>query len=174
MTIKAREVLGDCRLALQMLELEQDPAKLRVLWAAAVALVRAVGHVLKSVDCQDSYVRQVSNEFYARWVKEPEHEIFPKFIKHERDNLLKEYRSDVHPLDEVPVVIEMSAISLETGMPHTIREIVQLDENLYRPMLEGPWEGDDCRDVLGEALMWWERELNAIDIAVRKIRPVTS
>ena len=46
MTQHARTVLDDCRLALQLLEEETDPQRWRIHWVAALALVRAVGHVL--------------------------------------------------------------------------------------------------------------------------------
>ena len=50
MTARARIVLEDCRLALQLLEEETDLRRWRLHWVAAVALVRAVGHVLEKVD----------------------------------------------------------------------------------------------------------------------------
>lgn len=52
MPLVARQVLADCRLCLEMLEQEQDLARWRIHWAAAVALARAVGHVLDKVDCR--------------------------------------------------------------------------------------------------------------------------
>jgi hypothetical protein len=46
-----------------------------------------------------------------------------------------------------------------------LHEVVELDENIYRPMLDGPWEGDDARDVLRVAIDWWNAELDKIDAA---------
>jgi hypothetical protein len=30
-------------------------------------------------------------------------------------------------------------------------------------MLDGPWEGDDARDVLRNAIDWWKAELDKLD-----------
>jgi len=43
-------------------------------------------------------------------------EIFPKFIEHERNNLLKEYASDVNPMEKVP--IQGHCTYLSSAPPH--------------------------------------------------------
>ena len=48
--MQARLVLSDCRVALEQPEHAPDPAAFRVSWAAVVALLRAVRHVLDKVD----------------------------------------------------------------------------------------------------------------------------
>ena len=50
MTIKAREVLGDCESLLADLAREPPDALWRPKWAGLVALLRAVGHVLDKID----------------------------------------------------------------------------------------------------------------------------
>ena len=166
MTHKAREVLNDCCVALNMLEEESDLQRWRILWAAAVALIRAVGHVLDKVDGEDQIVKAVAREFYKTWKCDAEHIIFREFIEHERNILLKEYRSDVHPLDKVQVVVEMPIVPVHGGEPQTSAQVFDLDENIYRPILDGPWQGVDAREVLGEAIEWWNLQLDAIDGAV--------
>jgi hypothetical protein len=42
-------------------------------------------------------------------------------------------------------------------------EAFELDENLFRPLVDGPWAGEDVRDVYLEAVAWWEDELDHID-----------
>ena len=42
-------------------------------------------------------------------------------------------------------------------------EVFQLDENIYRPIIDGFREGDDARDVYREALDWWDAELSFIE-----------
>jgi len=172
MTWKATEVLEDCRVALNMLEAEQDLQRWRIVWAGAVALIRAVGHVLDKVDGKDRFVKQVAGDFFKRWKCNPEHEIFREFIERERNNVLKEYRSDVHPLDGVQVAIRLPIIPLNGGEPKIIGQVFNLDENVYRPLLDGPWEGDDCRDVLKEAIDWWSAQLNAIDVEVKRRKDI--
>lgn len=155
-----------------MLEDETDVRRWRVHWAAAVALIRAVGHVLDKVDGEDPIVRQAASAAFKQWKgTDPKHQIFREFIERERNNLLKEYRSDVHPHAEVALAFEYSAQSADSGAPLTYTQIAKLDENIYRPLLDGPWEGTDARDVLGEAIEWWDKELTAIEHEVTRRRP---
>lgn len=160
MTTAAREVLDDCRLALAMLEEEVDLARWRVHWAAAVALLRAVGHVLDKVDGEDPSIKRCAQAAFKRWKgPAPEHDIFREFIEPERNTVLKEHRFRHHPLDEVAL-----ATDLDLG---GAAQVFPLGENLYRPFLEGWRAGEDARDVLSEAIDWWEAELNAIDALSR-------
>ncbi|NTH46626.1 hypothetical protein G6K98_15970 [Agrobacterium rhizogenes] len=172
MTYKAREVLDDCRVALSMLEDEVDLQRWRIHWAAAVALIRAVGHVLDKVDGRDRYLKKATAAAFKRWKSDDDaHEIFREFIERERNNLLKEYSSDVHPLDSVSVAVLLTAIPEGGGKPAVMgADVSELDENVYRPMVDGPWVGDDARDVLSLAIDWWEMELNLIDKVVSKHR----
>lgn len=165
MTYAAREVLSDANLALDMLQSETDPNRWRVLWAGGVALLRAVGHVLKNVDQKSNVeLANIGNEAHKRWKSvDPSHAVFREFIEEERNNILKEYRSKVHPLAEVPVVLQFKLLNLETGEASYIQEISEFDENLFRPLVEGYGEGEDARDIFEEAIEWWERELTAID-----------
>ena len=139
MTYKAREVLDDCRLALSLLEEERDFQRWRIHWAAAVALIRAVGHVLDKVDGGDPVIEQVANSAFRCWKKpDPEHEIFREFIERERNNLLKEYHSDIHPLGAVAVAVELTAEPPDGGEPLKLRHVAEIGENIYRPLLDGP------------------------------------
>jgi len=165
MTNKARIVLNDCRVALTLLEDETDLQKWRILWAGAVALLRAVGHVLDKVDGSNPIIKRVAKDSFLRWKTEEEHRIFTEFIDKERNILLKEYNSDVHPLEEIPMALEAVLQPLNGGDPITVTlgDIINLGENIYRPMLEGPWQGTDSRDLYKEAIEWWEQQLDFID-----------
>jgi hypothetical protein len=170
MTQKAREVLSDCRVALALLEDDTENARWRVHWAAAVALIRAVGHVLRNVDGQNAAVRSAADAAFSRWNSDDgDHEIFRQFIERERNNLLKEYRTDVHPLTEVSLAIELTLQPVAGGETMKVQDLANIDENIYRPMVDGPWEGDDARDVLTTAIEWWERELLAIDVETARL-----
>ena len=81
----------------------------------------------------------------------------------ERNNLLKEYQSRVHPLDSVPILLQAVANPTGGGTPQVLSAIMELDENVYRPMVDGPWAGDDAREVYEETIQWWERQLARID-----------
>ena len=167
MTRAARDVLADCRLALEMLQDEADPDRWRVHWAGAVALLRAVGHVLLNVDqSADRAVAEAGKAAHHRWKSDdPAHSIYRDFIEDERNNILKEYRSKVHPLETVEVAVRLTLQNPETGEAKYVDQVMPLDENPFRPMTEGYGEGEDARDVYQEAVDWWERELCAIDAA---------
>lgn len=174
MTYAAREVLSDARLALDMLQIETDPDRWRVLWAGGVALLRAVGHILKNVDQKENVeLAKIGNEAHRHWKSaDPSHAVFREFIEEERNNILKEYRSKVHPLAEVPVVIQLTLVNSATGEVSRLEQTAEFDENLFRPLVEGYGEGEDARDVFEEAIEWWERELTAIDQElIRRTRP---
>ncbi len=164
MKLKAREVWEDCNLALEMLENEQDLQKWRITWAAAMALVRAVGNVLQGVDSENKIIKEISDGLFKEWKSdEAKHLIFWEFIKKDRDNLLKEYRENVHPLEKVAVVVQSVLQPIKGGAPALHNAVFEIDENIYRPVMEGPWAGDDARDVLQEALNWWNEQLTAIE-----------
>jgi hypothetical protein len=166
MTYSARQVLADCYVALRFLEEETDLQKWRVHWAGAVALTRAVGSVLHKVDARDPNVKIAADAAYARWKHGEQDRIFREFIKAERDNILKEYNFGSHPLEKVDVALVSTVRHPETGELRQIAQIIPIGDNIYRPLLDGYWEGDDARDVLEEALQWWTRQLDAIDAVV--------
>jgi hypothetical protein len=126
----------------------------------------------QSRGADDPVVRQVAAAAFRRWKGvDPAHEIFREFIERERNNLLKEYHSDVHPLGEVVLVAVERTVQPGGGGPSvTLDRVTEIGENIYRPMLEAPWEGDDARDVLREAIDWWDKQLYAIDMETARQR----
>jgi hypothetical protein len=167
MTFKARQVLDDCKLALEFLEQSPNDQFWRVHWFAAVALVRTVGDVLHKVDAYDSKLAEPISDAYTTWKNDREtHSIFWDFIKHERDNLVHQYESDVHPSERISLAFSLDLVSTVDGKPLNIKDVAKLDENIYRPMIDGPWEGNDARDVLQEAIDWWEEQLTQIESSV--------
>jgi hypothetical protein len=110
----------------------------------------------------DSKARRQIDIAYDRWKSQRrENAIFWEFIEQERNNILKEYRFNLHPLDHVDVAVMLTAQQSETGKITQIPEIIPIGENIYRPVLDGYSEGDDARDVYREALDWWNAELTA-------------
>jgi hypothetical protein len=159
MPTAAREVLVDCALALEMLEEIEDLRRWRVLWAGSVALLRAVGHVLKEVDGADPRVGLAVDARYRIWLSErEENAIFWDFIEEERNNVLKEYQFGMSLDEEIPLLLHLDNPNGETE-----GGVFQLGENLYRPLLSGYSAGEDARDVYRVALDWWEREITTIE-----------
>jgi hypothetical protein len=172
MTLRARLVLEDCRLALQLLEDETDLRRWRLHWVAAIALIRAVGHVLDKVDGKAPAIKAASRAAYVRWnTSVSEHEIFREFIERERNTILKEYEFNIHPGEEVEVAVPVTLRRVSDGAIVEAATIFPLDNNIYRPLLDGFREGDDARDVLSEAIEWWEAELAAIERCVIGTEP---
>lgn len=166
MTRVAREVLADCELALTLLEEETDFRTWRVNWVGALALIRAVGHVLDKVDGADASVKFAARGAYRTWMSDaPEHRVFRRFIDDERNNVLKNYIFNLHPLDEVDVVIGMGITNPDNAALSREHLVIPMTENIYRPILDGYGEGEDARGIYKEALDWWHRELDAIDAA---------
>src|SRR5690242_14088814 len=130
MTRAAREVLADCRIALQFLEEEKEVDRWRVHWAGAVALIRAVGHVLHKVDGQCRRFQQTADSAFKSWKSDdPAHEIFREFIEAERNNILKTYRFRHHPLSDVPVAVELTLADPESGQLRRRTEVFELGDN---------------------------------------------
>lgn len=148
----ARKVLADCKTAHGLLEAESDAARFRVVWVSGVALLRSVGHVLRKVDSrQDPRTAVAVGAAWERWKADKEtNAIFWEFIEEERNNILKEYEFGFlsGPLD---VLITPSD------------ERFVLDGNLFCPIADGRFTGEDCRDILAEGIEWWEKELYEIE-----------
>ncbi len=54
-------------------------------------------------------------------------------------------------LAEVTLAVEFTAQPVGGGAPVRFAQIAEIGENIYRPLLDGPWEGNDARDVVSEA-----------------------
>ena len=68
MGLKARNVLADCRNAVDLLEEETRPEVFQLYWVAGIALARTVGHVLQKVDGEhDDTIKRAVASAYAAW-----------------------------------------------------------------------------------------------------------
>jgi hypothetical protein len=162
MTLTARLVLNDCRLALAHLENEPDQSNWRIHWVAAVTLLRIVGHVLDKVDGREnSQLRLAARRLYEEWKTGAEHQIFREFIDNERNNILKEYQFGV---SEGPIEILLSGETQSGPMP---LQVVQISENIYRPMQDGVYAGEDGRTLIEDSIEWWEQQLSQIEQSLK-------
>ncbi|WP_429910808.1 hypothetical protein [Glycocaulis sp.] len=155
---KARLVLQDAMYVRDKLELETGHIEWRLNWVLAVVLLRVVGHVLDKVDGANNVAtRTAARDFYQSWKSGEKNAIFRDFIERERNTILKEYSSDV---TEGPVPV-MAYLQSHDGFD-VVRQFL-IEENLYRPMGSGAYEGEDGRTLLDEAIAWWAQQLDAID-----------
>ncbi|HOB74126.1 MAG TPA: hypothetical protein PKG54_06335 [Phycisphaerae bacterium] len=151
--MKANVVLDDCRRALNLVEGAHNDQDFRVYWVALIALLRAVGHVLDKVDANaNASLRRAVDARWAEWRRDREkHRLFWDFIEYERNSVLKTYELGVQSGD-VDIVVQGSGV---VG-------VSTLDECLFKPLLDGPFAGEDGRDVAREAITWWEGQLSEI------------
>lgn len=151
----ARRVLADCKHALDLLQMESQAASFRVLWVAGIALARTVGYVLQKVDGkQNDAVRTAVASAYASWKADRSgNAIFWDFIEDERNRVLKQYEIGFFggPVDVVA-----------GDQLHT------LNDHLFCPITDGPFSGEDCRDILEQAIVWWEQQLDSIEDVARR------
>ena len=155
---RARLVLQDVMFVRQKLENETGRIEWRLNWVLAVVLLRAVGHVLDKVDgAADPSVRRYARKLHKSWRTGDANAIFRDFIERERNSILKEYTFDV---TEGPVPI-VAYLQNHDGFD-TIRQFL-IEENVYRPMDEGAYFGEDGRTLVDEAIEWWTRQLDEID-----------
>ncbi len=123
---------------------------MRVLWVAAVALARAVGHVLQKIDGkQSTALNKAVEAAYASWKADRSaNSIFWGFIEEERNQVLKQYE-----------------IGFFAGPVKVVGdgEMFTLDDHLFCPIQVGEFAGEDCRDILAYAIEWWKRQLAEIE-----------
>ena len=107
---------------------------------AAIALVRTVGHVLKNIDSRDD-----------------------RKLKRVVDNKFETWRQN---REKSKVFWYFAPIVTTAESEHARR----IGSNLYCPVAEGVYAGEDVRDVLKEAVAWWRRELRRLKNQVRNLR----
>ena len=146
MTIAARKVLEDCRGAIEEIVDGIQGGAWRRRWIAAVVLLRTVGYVLSSVDARrdNAYKRAIDDAWEKLNNSKPEPVLFWGFIDKERHSIIHEY--EVRAGQGVTV-------HLAQNKPHDYHYLIN----------SGPFKGRDQREVLKEAVNWWESYLDGID-----------
>jgi hypothetical protein len=150
MTQAAREVLEDCKIALSSIREGIQGREWRVQWVAAVTLLRIVGHVLDKIDSRRSpaYKQSIDRAWKLLQSTKPNPEIFWGFIDDERNAVLKEY-------------------SISAGQGVTIDLSGTHGVATYHYIINsGPFKGQDQRNVISDAIAWWESYLDLIDQSI--------
>jgi hypothetical protein len=147
----ARSILEDADAVIEWIESEVDERRFRVMLVAAIALVRAVGHALRNTDAKNRpELRERIESVFHRWKEDKNSSrIFWEFIVPERNNILKQYE---FRLQFEPMVTTAEA-------EHACR----VGSNVFCPIADGPYAGEDVRDVLKLAVEWWAVELSKIE-----------
>jgi hypothetical protein len=162
MKLKAWQPLDDCKAAFEMLEGEtRNTAKLRIYWTACVVLLRTVGHVLAKIDAQrDPRIHAAIAAAWDGWKRNRnDHAIFWDFVERERNAVLKEYEFSIEQALGLAYTADGKIETDETGD--------WLVEELDYFWMKGPaFDLWDSRDVMVEALGWWEDQLSKIETAL--------
>jgi hypothetical protein len=168
MTIAAREVLEDCRGALAELVDGVQGRQWRRRWIIAVVLLRAVGHVLEKVDGARS--TQLRAEISRWWdnlkTTKPRPEIFWLFVEEERNTIVKEYQTNAGQ----GVTVQLSGIEL--NMQTGEQKVDPPKPAIYHyTMNAGHFKDRDQRELIAQAIRWWESQLDEIDNALLRNVP---
>jgi hypothetical protein len=162
MTIAARQALEDCRGALDELTDGVQGSQWRRRWITSIVLLRAVGHVLDNVDGLQSPQYRTAIDDWWKEIKasKPSPTIFWNLIDEERNTILKEYQTRAG--QGVTVQISGIEINLRTGE----QRVDSPKPTIYHyTMNTGPFAGKDQRELIADAITWWDDVLNAIDAA---------
>jgi hypothetical protein len=153
----AREILGYCRYALE--ELRQDPTEQRwvVRWVAALALLRTVDEALKNVDAQISPAIRNARADWKRGLQNSTPLIYAEFIRGDTNRLL--HQAKVVSVNRSGLVLPPGP-SLTTSPRDASTSVVF--KHRYS-MASGAFEGRDPRDLVEEAIRWWEQQLTLIE-----------
>jgi hypothetical protein len=175
--IRAREILDQYRIGLE--ELRTHPrGSWFVLWAGTLSLLRTVGDALENdadKRIQTAQARWMGlmkqdNAAAGRGKSIEKHgdtwepAIFWQFVRRDRNLLLHEARSTV----STSATIQLTGVSIRTSVggdipvfpaPQTPPPRATYSYTMSTP----PYAGQDARDVVEQAIQWWEQQINDIE-----------
>lgn len=163
--MRSRDVLAECRQALEDFLAAGPTPYWRTRWTGLVALLRSVGHVLDKIDGEQSVEwRRAVDEAWNRCKQtKPEPRILWEFIEAERNNVLKAYEVGARLNITVrpgPAVLSFS---------DSIARHQKSDATSYEAFLKsGFYGGRDAIAVCREAIDFWELYLNEVETAALK------
>ncbi len=176
MSLQARIALNDCRFALGRHTVGLQAEAFRTSWVGVVTLLRTVGHVLRNVDAARSpHLKAAVDAGWDELVRtKPEPAIFWGFIVDERNQVLKQYRlgpkrigrfGPVRP-GSVNLGFDLGGMRGKHGSAARITGSPPLQ--VTSVMDNGPFIGKEEREVAAEAIRWWERYLEGVELDARR------
>ena len=162
--MKARKIFKDCEYAKERLRqaIEQENLEdAKLFWFSALAMLRAIGHVLHKVDAENLGVnfRNALEERYKLWKQDP---IFINFIERERNVILKEYESSLaeQTTSEVFFLLTESGDRLVTKSGDALLGTKSITTLMKE---QGAYSGNSPIFALDKALAWWDKELTELE-----------
>lgn len=180
---KAREVLDWCRYGHQKMISNPTGPDWVLTWAGTIALLRAVGHALAHDDAKRD--ARLMNALGAWWAAleaaKPNPAIFWQFIERNKNLLLKEAELTVRQSIRDPSTITVKGdLSGRRGVQQPPSQPEQKSPPLgpawiytYQ-MTSGFFVGRDSRDLVGDAIEWWEKQLANIEAAAEGPKETTA
>lgn len=161
--IRAREVLADCKQALADFEAAGPTPYWRTRWTGLVALLRAVGYVLKDIDAkQDDDLKKANDDAWDKLKNsKPEPLIFHEFIDLERHNVVHLYRIGARLNTEM--VPGTGRLSFSGESQQGLSGSTTYDSSL----LSGVFCGRDAAEVCREAIDFWKDYLDKVEAAAQ-------
>jgi hypothetical protein len=162
--MKARAAFRDCEYAKERLQQAIEQNRLedaKLFWFAALAMLRAIGHILQKVDAEErgTNFRKALVHHFKRWKQDP---IFTDFIERERNNILKEYKSSLAEREttEEFFLLTESGDRLVTESGDALVGTTTITTLVKG---HGVYSGTSPTDALARALLWWNKELSELE-----------
>ncbi len=156
--LHARLVWTDSEALLRKCEYAASEQEFRTYWFCSVAILRAIGHVLKKQDAaKNERLKGFVNDLWDHKWREDKRSngIFFEFLDPERNRGIKEYDFSFYSgAQKVPILVDVVGERIE---------VIDVETDLYRPLETGPFSGTDARDILFDAREWWGEQLDAIE-----------
>jgi len=140
-TVTARLVLEDCRLARSNLVDGLQGPEWRIQVFTVMALLRTSMHALSKVDAIAEPMRSANASV---WSERNTDSIFKDFIEMDRNLLLKQYQ-------------------LRAGQNVTVHMDPTPHSEITYTMNDGPFEGQDPRNLVDQAIIWISAYLDEVD-----------
>ena len=158
--LHARFVWEDAQKSIDMMEVSEDRQVVRIMYAASITLLRTIGDVLDKVD-KPALPKQAQAVISKQWEiikcgRSGKRSIFWDFIKCQRDGIVHQYSVDPELLDSHVILVA----SNDSGEFLAEEEVFCVDQFLLN---DGPFSGEDARDLSREALVWWDQQLKEIE-----------
>lgn len=178
-----QQVLSDCKVALAMLWQNPEGQEWRIQWVGALALLRTVANTFneqaKDPAVHPDLQRELQNFWGRMKANEPKPEIYWGFIRDDSNDLLHYWKfSATHHVtkqrDDDEMIMTTEKWSAEPTRIHSVD--TSGEHKGFTPgstylMKSGPFANQDQRDVVQQAIDWYEDEIaGMIDRAEKALR----
>ena len=141
-----------------------NPSLWRRRYLTAISVIRAVGHILKNVESKKSPAHKQAIQ--EAWNRIKGRQLFTRFIKADRDSILKEYFA----LTELKLKGGAFAVRDDEGN----RVGIEQRKEISLVVSNGHYKGKDAISLFDEAIEFWETEIDRIERRVAELNADTT